>query len=441
MKQIFFCKPPVPGKVKTRLASFFGEDVACEFYRHLLANSWKSFDPELLEFHAQDAEKSDDLLNLLPAGTGLFSQKGNDLGERMAFALHETALRTGEDVLLAGTDIPEYSATIARKAARILREKDFVLGPASDGGYYLIGVSARKAADVNFVRRIFQQMEWSSPDVFEKQKEKLEELGYSPGILETLDDVDDIHDILAWRKRGIHFPEHLMPDIRAVLPVLNEVENLPFVLNPLLESGIFREVICADNGSTDGSVELALSLGAKVTSCSERGYGAALLAAMADVEKRGGCDVLLFLDADGADDPSYIFDLLAPVASGKYDFSLGHRNPELSEPGSVLPHARFGNWLAVTLIRFFWSHAFRDLGPFRALRWDSLMKLKMSDRNFGWTIEMQIRALKEKLRIVEIPVRHRKRHAGVSKVSSTLTGSFRAGQVILGTVLREWLKK
>ena len=167
------------------------------------------------------------------------------------------------------------------------------------------------------------------------------------------------------------------------------------------------------NDSTDGSREIAKRLGAVVTHCVERGYGATCLYAMNDLEERGGCEVLLFMDADGADDPEELGSLCLLLWCRVISISpWANVRPGWRIPGALLPQARYGNMLAVFLMRLVWRYRFKDLGPYRALRWPSLVQLRMDDRNFGWTIQMQIRAVREKLRITEIPVRYRKRHAG-----------------------------
>ncbi|MCB1323289.1 MAG: DUF2064 domain-containing protein, partial [Leptospiraceae bacterium] len=316
-------------------------------------------------------------------------------------------------------------------------ENDTVLGPASDGGYYLIGMRAELAAQREKVLRLLADINWSTSTVYAQQQDRLRQAGLSVAGLPTMNDLDTFSDLMHARNLNGFYLHAFIPDIRVILPVYNEAENLEYVLRPLIASHMFREIICADNGSTDDSPVIARSLGCHVTRCAERGYGATCLEAMRHIEAQGGCDVILFMDADGSDDPAHLSELLAPLVSNRADMVLGHRAADRAEAGALLPHQRFGNWLSTFLIRIFWKHAYADLGPFRGLRWSALRQLRMRDRNFGWTVEMQIRALKAKLRILEIPVRYRRRHAGRSKVTATVRGSFRAGQIILTTVFRE----
>ena len=149
--------------------------------------------------------------------------------------------------------------------------------------------------------------------------------------------------------------------------------------------------------------------------------------------------MVLFLDADGSDDLTELDEILARTVSGNFDLCIGARVSKLAERGALLPHARFGNWLATTLISFFWGFRYHDLGPLRAIRWSALEKLEMDDPDFGWTVQMQVRALKKKLRITELPVAYRKRSFGQSKVSASLINSLKAGYVILKVIFQELL--
>ena len=439
--QIFFCKPPVAGKVKTRLGNFLGMERARDIYREILQRVVGAFDPGSTVLFSAGDEKLELLHEALPAFKAIEIQVNADLGLRMADALHRAAGSSDHAVLLAGTDIPLYSPETAEKAAQALEDHDLVLGPTPDGGYYLVGVSPRVAADKKLLEDLFADIPWSTPEVYALQTARARELGLKTAEMETIADLDTMDDLLAWKKQASFYLQEHMPDIRAVLPVYNEAENLEFVLQPLFESGYFTEVICADNNSSDGSREIAAAMGARVTLCTELGYGATCLQALKDIQERGGCDVVLFTDADGADDPTRLGDLIRPLTSNESDFTLGVRAPELAEKGALLPQARFGNWLSTFLMKILWGYGFGDLGPYRALRWEALRKLKMDDRNFGWTVQMQIRAIKQKLRIAQIKVAYRKRHAGNSKVTASLKGAVAAGRIILWTVFQEYFLK
>ncbi len=445
--QILFARPPAPGRVKTRIARVLGERRALRLYETLLERALAQFRADSLYIYSAEADGQGLLARQLEragaAGAGLRLQRGADLGERMARAIAETAGEfAGREpdavVLLAGTDIPGYTRELALLAAQSLNAADAVLGPTLDGGYYLIGMSVALAADEARMLRIFADLPWSHPDTLARQAERLAAEGLRIARAPTLRDIDEFDDLAAVVAEGADWLREHLPDVRAVLPVLNEAENLPHVLPALRASPWIREVIVADNGSTDDSPGLAAALGARVTFCTERGYGATCLTALANIAARGGCDAVVFLDADGSDDPAELEILLAPIFCGAAALCLGARTGPLAAPGALLPHQRAGNALATWLIRLFWGRRYEDLGPYRAIEWAALQALRMDDRNYGWTIQMQIRALQRGLKIVEAPVRARRRLHGKSKVTGTLIGSIQAGRIILSVIFREF---
>lgn len=445
---IVFARAPRPGRVKTRLSQFLGPSRAASLYSETLRAALSAVSSFSSAVYCASEDESEELAQISSrvfAETGGHSpprvevQSGAELGERMADAfLRETAETNPDDFLcLIGSDLPQVSKRAILKAFELVNHSpdSVVLGPAEDGGYWLIGALGRTLRSVN-PGSWFESIEWSGPEVLKHQCERLHSLNMGTVLAETLADVDDARAFFS-QSRKSQMLSRLRPDVRVILPVLNEAENLPFVLAPLAATGIFSSVLCVDNGSTDGSAEIAESLGASVIR-SERGYGNACLAGLAQIRQSGGCEVVLFLDADGSDRVDDLWEVLAPVVSGRVDFCLGRRVP--LEPGALLFHARFGNWLSCFLMRLFWNGSFQDLGPMRALRFDALESLGMEDRNFGWTVEMQIRALKKRLKILEIPVGYRKRMHGKSKVSASIRGSIFAGFVILRTVFRELLR-
>ena len=217
-----------------------------------------------------------------------------------------------------------------------------------------------------------------------------------------------------------------------IIPALNEEPAIGLTLGRV-PGGLYQQIIVADNGSTDRTAEIARRAGATVVSEPQRGYGSACLRALACLPP--GVDTVVFMDADSSDDPREAAILLEPILNGRADFVVGSRTLGKAEKGSLQPHQRFGNELATFLIRLLFGHRYSDLGPFRAIRLDSLRKLHMQDRNYGWTIEMQIKAVQQNLRIEEIPVSYRNR-IGVSKVSGNLKASIMAGIKILWTVFR-----
>ncbi len=225
------------------------------------------------------------------------------------------------------------------------------------------------------------------------------------------------------------------PRVVAIIPVLDEEEALPHVLREIPRD-LVAEVIVVDNGSRDRSAAVAVAGGARVVPEPQRGYGAACLAGIAAA---AGADVLVFLDGDHSDYPDDLRRLLPPVLAGEADLVIGSRTLDRDARAALLPQARFGNWLASLLLRLLFGIRCTDLGPFRVLRRSSLASLGMQDRDFGWTIEMQLRAKLAGLRVRELPVRYRSR-IGTSKITGTLKGSVRAGWKILTTILRYRLR-
>ncbi len=226
-----------------------------------------------------------------------------------------------------------------------------------------------------------------------------------------------------------------LPVMKAALitPALNEEGAIGQVLDETPD-GLFAAVIVADNGSSDRTAAVARARGALVVSEPARGYGNACLRAIEALPR--DIEVVVFMDADGSDSPADAERLLRPVRAGRADLVLGSRVMGGSEPGAMRAHQRLGNFAAVSLLRMICGHRYSDLGPFRAIRVDRLRELEMRDRNYGWTIEMQIKALRRGLRVLEVPVAHRRRRAGASKISGTLWGSLAAGAKILWAVAR-----
>ena len=221
--------------------------------------------------------------------------------------------------------------------------------------------------------------------------------------------------------------------ISVIIPAHNEEASIALVLQKLDEN-LVGEVIVVDNDSSDQTAAVARAQGARVVFEPGRGYGRACLAGMAELSDP---DVVAFLDADYSDFPERLDEVVKPIAAGEADFVIGSRVLGNAEKGSLTPVQRYGNWLATTLLNALFKTRYTDLGPFRAIRRSSLDKLEMKDRNFGWTIEMQIKAAEAGLVICEVPVRQRPR-VGQSKISGTVTGTVKAGSRMLYTIWCLW---
>jgi len=217
------------------------------------------------------------------------------------------------------------------------------------------------------------------------------------------------------------------PDgIAVVIPALDEVEGVPLVLADITSMGLLGRTIVVDNGSRDGTAGIARAAGASVAVEPRRGYGAACLAGLEFVRAHWPATrIVVFLDADRSDDPTRIPELVGPILSGAGDLVLGCRDRELAARGAVKLHQRIGNAIVCRTILAMFGHRFRDLGPFRAISVDALRRLDMRDPGYGWTVEMQVKALQRGLKVIEVPVPYRRR-IGRSKISGTVTGSIGA---------------
>ncbi len=220
--------------------------------------------------------------------------------------------------------------------------------------------------------------------------------------------------------------------IALIIPAHNEVESITRVIEAVPHE--VDRILVVDNGSSDGTGHRARAAGAEVVREDRLGYGTACLAGI-DALKENPPDIVAFADGDGSDNHAFLGDLLRPLIRDTLDLVLARRVPTC--PGALSLQQRLGNGLAVGLIRLLWGGAYTDLGPMRVLTWTALKKLDMRDRNFGWTIEMQIRALQLGFDIREIPVVYLPRLAGKSKISRTLSGVLSAGRKILWIVFRE----
>jgi len=223
--------------------------------------------------------------------------------------------------------------------------------------------------------------------------------------------------------------------IDVIIPAFNEENSLDKVLQDI-PADLVREVIVCNNASTDTTPQVAVANGATLVNQPIRGYGNACLKGMEHVANNPiPPDIVVFLDADYSDYPEEMYDLVRPILEEEVDMVIGSRALGDMESGSMTPQQIFGNWLATNLIRFLYKYEFTDLGPFRAIRYDKLLAIDMQDKTYGWTVEMQVKAAKLKMKCTEIPVTYRKR-IGFSKVSGTVKGTILAGHKILWTIFK-----
>jgi glycosyltransferase involved in cell wall biosynthesis len=228
-------------------------------------------------------------------------------------------------------------------------------------------------------------------------------------------------------------PPETRADVAVVIPAWNEEASIGRVI-AALPTRWHRRVVVADNNSTDRTAAVAREHGASVVPAPRQGYGSACLSGLAEVAKDPP-QVVAFIDADYSDHPEQLDEVVGPVLAGEADLVLASRMLTGQPKGALLPQARFGNKLACGLMRLIWGVRYTDLGPFRAISWASLQRIGMNDPDFGWTIEMQIKAARHGLRVREVPARYRAR-IGTSKITGTLSGTVRAGTKILWTIGR-----
>jgi len=230
----------------------------------------------------------------------------------------------------------------------------------------------------------------------------------------------------------------ISPDIKVIIPAFNEADSIASVINEI--PAIVSEVIVVNNNSSDNTVQNAKNAGATVLTENRKGYGYACLCGMYYIGKQSKLpQIIVFIDGDYSDYPEELTKIVKPILEEDVDLVIGARVKRLREEGSMTPQQVFGNWLATSLMKLFFGATFTDLGPFRAIKYDKLLELQMEDKTYGWTVEMQLKALKKKLTYTEIPVRYKKR-IGVSKVSGTVKGSIFAGVKILGWIFKYSLK-
>jgi glycosyltransferase involved in cell wall biosynthesis len=222
--------------------------------------------------------------------------------------------------------------------------------------------------------------------------------------------------------------------IKVIIPAYNEQDAIANVINDIPD--IVDEIIVVSNNSTDNTEKNAKNAGATVLKEIKKGYGYACLKGLDYIAKlKDKPAIIVFIDGDYSDYPEQLTEIIAPIINNDIDFVIGSRVKRLREEGSMTPQQVFGNWLATFLMKLFFGAKFTDLGPFRAIKYDKLLALNMEDKTYGWTVEMQLKALKKELLYIEVPVKYRNR-IGISKVSGTLKGSILAGVKILGWIFK-----
>ncbi|HZJ39232.1 MAG TPA: glycosyltransferase family 2 protein [Chthoniobacterales bacterium] len=227
--------------------------------------------------------------------------------------------------------------------------------------------------------------------------------------------------------------------ISVVIPALNEAESIAAVVRGCLATNLPREVIVVDNGSTDRTADNARAAGARIISETKAGYGRACTAGIRALSPE--CEIVVFLDGDGSDCPEMMAELVRPILNREKDFVIGSRTRGRREPGSMNLQQRFAGRLAGWLVSILYGVRYTDMCPFRAIRREALDRLPMREETYGWNLEMQMKAARGGLRILEVPVNHRCRTGGVSKVSGSLRGSIAAGRRIILTLLRIALER
>lgn len=223
--------------------------------------------------------------------------------------------------------------------------------------------------------------------------------------------------------------------IDVIIPAYNEEGSIGKVIADLPKECI-RHIIVCDNASTDKTAQIATKAGAVVVPAPKKGYGSACLKGISFVRSQEQApDIIVFIDGDYSDYPTQLPEVVKPIIDEDMDMVIGSRALGNMESGAMMPQQIFGNWLATNLIKIIYDYHFTDLGPFRAIKWDKLIAIDMKDEDFGWTVEMQVKAAKYKFKTTEVPVKYRKR-IGKSKVSGTVKGTFLAGHKILWTIFK-----
>ncbi len=372
-------------------------------------------------------------------------QTGADLGERMLNAVREALVAGYPAALIVGTDAPHLPwARIEEALTRVL-EYDLILGPCRDGGYYLVGMCRA-------LPELFENVPWSTAAVLQETLHRAAKLSLRARSARPLVRCrhaggSDGAFAPTWPRRAGRRAHPLPANVgvaadasrgslmdaglAVIIPARNEERSIAAVLEAL-PADLAPDIIVVDNGSTDRTAELAEAHGARVGTRAAAWLRRGVSGRAGVASGAGGGRVL---DADLSDEPQLLRELVRPIFEGSADFVIGSRMLGEREPGALPPHSRFGNWLAGRILTRLYGQATTDLGPFRAIRYATLQQLHMEDRGFGWTMEMQAKAARLRVRTLEIPVPYRKR-VGRSKITGSLRASVAAGVIILVTAAR-----
>ncbi len=443
---VVMAKRPEAGATKTRLAPLVGPEGAAELYEAFLLDTLdlatRVPDTDVaIAYHPPDA--ADYFAGVAPDAR-LLPQVGDDLGQRLDHVIGAGLDGGGDRVVAINSDSPHLPpARITEAFAALATGKaDVVLGPAADGGYYLIGVTDRPG-------RLVTGVTMSTPTVLADTVAVAEEAGLTVALLDEWYDVDEPEDLLRLRRdlatdtdqTGRPAPRTravldrlLLPSVIAVIPALDEEATIADAVERCRAQGVLDDVVVAVNASTDRTAARAAEAGAVVVDEPRRGYGFACAAGAAEAARRGA-DVIVFLDADLSSPPEELTAVVEPILAGRADLVLGSRVLGRIDAGAMPVHQRVGNAGSAWLMRRLYGVSVTDLGPFRAIRTDLLDRLSMQEMTFGWPTEMTVKAARAGSVIVEVPVSWHRRAGGRSKVGGTVRGSLLAARHILGTTI------
>ena len=453
------CKTPSPGASKTRLSPpLTPTECAAASACFITDLSNTIHDLSLVDEVAPYAVYTPigseiSLRKLLPDSFHLTPQCEGDFGLRLLQGIIDLLDAGHDGAILVNSNSPTLPKAVLQQAVDAVRRGDNVtLSPAIDGGYTLIGLTKAHV-------RLFEDIPWSTSDVFRLTLERAKEIGLKVEIVHGWYDVDDAESLkmLEDEFAGKHL-SFMAADVSGagalatrqfmkarrkfssgdkivsiVIPCLNEAEPIRQVVTEVLSSNV-DQVIVVDNGSTDNTAAEAKAAGATVVSEPVRGYGRACAAGLRAV--RSDADIVCFMDGDGSDVPAFISAIVEPIANNDADFVIGSRLRGTREPGSMTPQQLVAGWIAGILLRATYGVRFTDMSPFRAMRVSAINALGMREQTYGWNLEMQMRVAAARLRILEIPVDHRCRRGGTSKVSGNLVAGLKASWKITTTFLR-----